>query len=105
MIRITHYAEDNEAVCGVRFYGDAKRILATNDALAVTCPVCLRMDNGILGRLVEEEQVRLAKLAQRTDERAAHLALKAQVEVGLSWQDAKALAAGGRPLRRGCIKD
>lgn len=91
-IKYMHYAEGNEAICGVCFYGDAKRILSTDNVLGVTCPVCLEMDNGAIGRQIQEEQRRLAHIARRAGERAAHLALKAWVAKGISGQEARAMA-------------
>lgn len=78
---------------------------ASTDASKVLCPICVELHSRVLGCTVRDEKSRLARIARRENERAAHLALKAQVEEGLSWQEAKALAAGGRPLRKGCIKD
>lgn len=106
-LKYMHYAEGNEAICGVRFYGDAKRILSTDNVLGVTCPVCLEMDNGAIGRQIQEEQRRLAHIARRAGERAAHLRLKAQVESGMSWQEARALMRGmsrGFTPRGGCLE-
>lgn len=93
-------------ICGIFIGGPAVERVLAEYFEDVTCRRCL---NGLEDVKKCFEYVELptkdGQTERRVSERAARLALKARAEAGLSWQEAKALASGRRPLRRGCIKD
>lgn len=118
---LKHYPFGSITICGI-FIGERDILAETPDKMnchrcqagldnAIKCSEGKQLKDLQKGQSQREKLVQVAKkkeeikTARRADERAAHLALKAQVEAGLSSQAARALAAGGRPLRKGCIKD
>lgn len=86
-----HYLENDKSLCGTR-HGGGHHMDASTDASKVLCPICVELHSRVLGCTVKDEKSRLARIARRESERAAHLALKARVAKGISWQEARAMA-------------
>lgn len=106
---LKHHPLGKITICGI-FIADRNILAQFSDD--VTCKRCASgLDNAqkcagyfdLPNRAAIEQQQK----ERRADERAAHLALRAQVKVGLSWQEARALVRGmrrGFTPRGGCLE-
>lgn len=106
---IKHYPFGVITICGV-FIGDRDILARTPDKMnccrcqagldnAIKCSEGKQLKDLQRGQSQREKVIQIAreenerKATKRKEDRAAHLALKAMLANGVSWQEAKALAS------------